>query len=301
MRRDELEAIVGHDVGPIEMHVAALAAEHELPSLAVVQCAARAEEAAPALLDVLHKAASQETLSESEERLLFRGLHILGGARWSEAFAAVLSLLRRPDIDLLLGDAITETLPKIVAGVFDGDAPALFAAVRDLSQDEFVRAALLHAAAFLTWDGKIDREETRRFLELFFQERQAPPGDYLWAAWAMAVALLGERRIADDVHVVFQNELIDPMFMSARNFDTMLAEAEEAPRDAARFETYAGYIEDILVVLQPFTGEHEADDVDDWALDEDRAAPAINPWRDVGRNDPCPCGSGKKFKKCCLG
>jgi len=22
--------------------------------------------------------------------------------------------------------------------------------------------------------------------------------------------------------------------------------------------------------------------------------------RKVGRNDPCPCGSGKKFKKCCL-
>lgn len=21
--------------------------------------------------------------------------------------------------------------------------------------------------------------------------------------------------------------------------------------------------------------------------------------KDVGRNDPCPCGSGKKFKKCC--
>lgn len=26
----------------------------------------------------------------------------------------------------------------------------------------------------------------------------------------------------------------------------------------------------------------------------------INPHRDVGRNDPCPCGSGKKYKKCCL-
>ncbi|MGB5261359.1 MAG: SEC-C metal-binding domain-containing protein, partial [Gammaproteobacteria bacterium] len=21
--------------------------------------------------------------------------------------------------------------------------------------------------------------------------------------------------------------------------------------------------------------------------------------RKVGRNEPCPCGSGKKFKKCC--
>jgi len=24
-----------------------------------------------------------------------------------------------------------------------------------------------------------------------------------------------------------------------------------------------------------------------------------NPYRYVGRNDPCPCGSGKKFKRCC--
>ncbi|WP_198164187.1 SEC-C metal-binding domain-containing protein [Bradyrhizobium jicamae] len=25
-----------------------------------------------------------------------------------------------------------------------------------------------------------------------------------------------------------------------------------------------------------------------------------NTWRHVGRNDPCPCGSGKKAKKCSL-
>jgi hypothetical protein len=24
-------------------------------------------------------------------------------------------------------------------------------------------------------------------------------------------------------------------------------------------------------------------------------------YSDVNRNDPCPCGSGKKFKKCCMG
>jgi preprotein translocase subunit SecA len=28
------------------------------------------------------------------------------------------------------------------------------------------------------------------------------------------------------------------------------------------------------------------------------AAPAPNPYAGVGRNDPCPCGSGRKFKKC---
>ncbi len=26
----------------------------------------------------------------------------------------------------------------------------------------------------------------------------------------------------------------------------------------------------------------------------------VNPYKEVGRNDPCPCGSGKKYKQCCL-
>jgi preprotein translocase subunit SecA len=29
-----------------------------------------------------------------------------------------------------------------------------------------------------------------------------------------------------------------------------------------------------------------------------QSAPADVDWASVGRNDPCPCGSGKKFKKC---
>ena len=34
---------------------------------------------------------------------------------------------------------------------------------------------------------------------------------------------------------------------------------------------------------------------------EERAAKAEKEkmFKNVGRNDPCPCGSGKKFKKCC--
>ena len=37
-------------------------------------------------------------------------------------------------------------------------------------------------------------------------------------------------------------------------------------------------------------------------LEEEREPPPDTVVRDgrVGRNDPCPCGSGKKFKKCCL-
>jgi uncharacterized protein YecA (UPF0149 family) len=33
---------------------------------------------------------------------------------------------------------------------------------------------------------------------------------------------------------------------------------------------------------------------------EAKSAVTIQDKQKVGRNDPCPCGSGKKFKKCCL-
>lgn len=35
--------------------------------------------------------------------------------------------------------------------------------------------------------------------------------------------------------------------------------------------------------------------------DEDRGIrkPYVRPNAKIGRNDPCPCGSGKKYKKCC--
>ena len=36
-----------------------------------------------------------------------------------------------------------------------------------------------------------------------------------------------------------------------------------------------------------------------WKLHKHAPATALREARKVGRNDPCPCGSGKKYKKCC--
>lgn len=44
----------------------------------------------------------------------------------------------------------------------------------------------------------------------------------------------------------------------------------------------------------PEDGDLETDD--DWS----RPSGTVIAKRKTGRNDPCPCGSGKKFKKCCL-
>jgi hypothetical protein len=44
----------------------------------------------------------------------------------------------------------------------------------------------------------------------------------------------------------------------------------------------------------------EEDELDDPERDASFVETYVRPTPKIGRNDPCPCGSGKKYKKCCL-
>ncbi|MCY2967005.1 MAG: SEC-C metal-binding domain-containing protein, partial [Planctomycetota bacterium] len=45
--------------------------------------------------------------------------------------------------------------------------------------------------------------------------------------------------------------------------------------------------------------EEDGDGEDDGKEESAEPVTIRNPFERVGRNEPCPCGSGKKFKKCC--
>jgi len=293
---------------PIQDYLRELATSRQLSDVAVAVCTLRFPESAPALRAVLARAADGEVLEDDEARLLFRGLYILGGRRDQDSFPLLLRLLRRPDDELewLLGDAITESLPKIAAGMFDGNIDALFDAIVDRRLDEFSREALLGAACFLAWKGRIARDLMERFLERFYEERLAEPEDYAWIGWLEAIALLGLRSLALAVERAWSDGWIPEGVLDPSNFAVDLAQAEREPDNIERFKkANLGYIDDVLEALAwTCRGENDEwdDDSEDLTLDEatELPRPVVNPMRHVGRNDPCPCGSGKKAKRCCL-
>ncbi len=45
--------------------------------------------------------------------------------------------------------------------------------------------------------------------------------------------------------------------------------------------------------------EFAEDMVEDEEIDDHYPETYVRPEPKIGRNEPCPCGSGKKFKKCC--
>ncbi len=286
-----------------------IATQNEDAWSAIEQCTVRLPESGPILRAALARVADHGHETDAEANVAFAALHILGGRRDPLSCPAFLKLLRRPadELEDLLGDAKTETLPLIAASVFDGDAAAYFDAIMDRRIDDLIRYGLFGVVAFLTWENRIDRATTIRFLERFDEERGAEAGEVAWSGWELAISLLGLRDLASRAAAAFRDERIFSGFGNHAEFLKTLAHAEAAPDDITRFEDERlGYIEDVLVAMEQFSprgsedfgsrpmGDHTYEDLIPYF------PPATNPWRNVGRNDPCPCGSGKKFKKCCL-
>jgi hypothetical protein len=216
----------------------------------------------------------------------------------------LLRLLRIPDDDLdyLLGDTITETLPLIAAGTFDGDSAALMAAIADRAIDPFARASLLRAFAFLTWDGKIGEEEARRFFACLDDENLAGGDEsgVIWDAWQLGIGLLGWRDFTKRVKACFRDRRIPEDIAVFDHFLTDLMQADADPRGYARWKRFnLGYIDDLAESLN-WAAAADDEFRDDEVESEEAIQPIINPLRQIGRNDPCPCGSGRKFKKCCI-
>ena len=269
--------------------VDALSAAKHLPRDALHAAMAAPGAIADEVLRVLEGAAAGVEIDEPDADLLFWGLHVLAAARDTRAFAPLMRLLRQDGdtLDGLFGDALTETLSGVVASLFDGDAPALHAPILDSTTDEAVRYELFGALAFLTYDGRIDRAQTRDLLVRFDEKKVSVEGEIGWVGWEETIAILGFRDLAPRAEAARRDGRITNALSDAAWFKTTLREAEAKPGDRERFETRGyGYLDDPVAALG-------------WTA-ENAGQPLRNPFKSVGRNDPCPCGSGRKFKKCCL-
>ena len=241
-------------------------------------------------LRLLSEAGAGAELTPEQENLLFWGLHVLAHARDARLLDPLLRFLKQDEetVDAILGDAVTTTLARMVASLFDGRTGPLFALILDSTVDDAVRQALLGACVYLAIEGRIDRGAMRDLLVRFDDAKAAVEDGMGWVAWEEAIAFLGLRELAPRAEAARRDKRITDEFSDAAWFKETLREAERKPQDRERLDPWNhGYFDDPIAQLA-------------WTK-AGYGMPAVNPFKDVGRNDPCPCGSGKKFKKCCLG
>lgn len=235
-------------------------------------------------------------------------------AEWREtrAYRPLAKLLRRdPEfLDALLGDSITEASARVIAGVFDGDLQPLFDILLDDAADSFLRGEMFDTLAIVALENPELRPRIAQFLIDFFDLTGTKTGEEVWWSWAECIAALGLENMDTAVRAVFDSGLITPDHSRLEDFTERL----QATVNTGRPDWFTGIasntlITDTIAELEPwycFTPEYLAK----------KAAGHLNvvsslmprsgdPFNGVftgkiGRNDLCPCGSGKKFKKCCL-
>jgi hypothetical protein len=281
-----------------------LAQGGDLPEDAIRAAREQRHEVAPLLVDLIGRYLAGQ--ARELQAALFIAFHLLGEWRERSAYRPLARLLASDpeELNAILGDATTETAHRVMAAVFDGDPQPLHEVIEAEQADPFIRSRMLETLALLVLRGEPDRSEVAQYLRDAFMTLRPHDHDFVWHGWQSAIAMLGLEELSGLVKKAFDRGLIDPSEMSFQDFRSDLRYALRHPdqpwplgeREYARFEDT---IEELArwYAFAPERDEREPVWGDPMA---GLAEPAVNPFRGVGRNDPCPCGSGRKFKRCCL-
>ncbi len=278
----------------VEMALADLAGAETFPLDAILTLRQKWASAKEPLLASLNACASGVDRTPENAETVFFALHLLAEKRETEAFAPLVSMALEGDqLYEIIGDATTETLPQIFLSLYDGDLEKLKGLIAAPGADPWARVAALEAYSYLAASGEIPLDDARKYFAELFETLQPRSADPVWFGWQNCIALLGFADLEPLVVRAFRQGLVDKEVLAFEDFQADLFANRAAPdRRALCEERGLKPIDDALEALAVFDADEDEDD--------EPSTPAANPNRNVGRNDPCPCGSGKKYKKCCL-
>lgn len=293
----------------------------EFPRAAVEAAVERREEIVPGLLRVLDEVIEEpEALRDPDFMGHLYSLYLLSQFREPAVFPRVLRLVRLPPdlVDDALGDLVTGDLPRMLAFLADGDVASIRALVEDPVVDEWVRGSAVRALEELVHAGQLSREAVVAYLGELLGGGLEREYSNVWDCVVLAAVDLHATELEAEVQRAFAEGLVDPYFISPEEVARELAEERDVVLQRSRHGS-RGPIEDTVEEMSWWACFQ--DDYRNSSTSSPEGPPPAAPFapsapsgsggsfwpepyvregRKVGRNDPCPCGSGKKHKKCCL-
>lgn len=286
-------------------------ARHDIfPKAAMAAARADRDTMVPIFVDLVDRLANQQLveMEEGEITALIPIFHMLGEFQESRAYRPLLMLLRQPSktLDYLLGDAVTETSFRVLAATCDGDLQPLFEFVEDATADVFARSSMIDALVLTALLHAENRDAIAAFFRNFRQHCRDEDTDML-IGWMEAVADLGLADMEPELRATFEAGLIPSDYCVADEVLRDLKATSESGSITINSRYKSGLITDAIEELSKWHGYSDAYLAKQKRQGARNASRAM-PWAEtfmhetppVGRNDPCPCGSGNKFKKCCL-
>ncbi|MDB6154254.1 MAG: hypothetical protein JWL90_2707 [Chthoniobacteraceae bacterium] len=271
------------------------------PAEAVRAAVTLREEITPLLLSALESAASNVPGIKGDDILHIYSMYLLAQFGETRLYPVLLKFFSWPEeaVEDAVGDLIDEDLAQLLVSVYDGDSSSLKTLVENEDASEYVRSAGLEAFAGLAATGKLPREEVVEYFRGLFNGNLKPADSFVWTGLILACLDLHPGALMKEIRKAYELALVDDELISLEEVES--AAKEDLEKVLAQTREHSKPVEDTeesmawWACFQPLPAAPRQE-----AQPEKRAAAEpVEAGAKVGRNDPCPCGSQKKFKKCC--
>lgn len=283
-------------------------AHHKFPREELQQIIDRKEEAIPHLLQIMNelKEDYEPFLGEPYRYDHLFSMFLLAQFRVKELYSLLIDILSMSGdtAEDLFGDTITEDMGRILASVYNGDPEPLMRLIENPQADEYVRGQALIAMITLAFNHQMTREFVMDYMKQLLNGRLSGTNYYLNAEIVYCCNDLYPFEVYEDIKRLYENGELEPGYISLNSIDSTLKKPKEAVLQGDWRTRNYSYIDETIaemenwVCFQPNRSQGLGVDLE--ALGSLQfSKPAPVKVEKIGRNDPCPCGSGKKYKKCC--
>jgi len=273
--------------------------------------------------------ADDTSLTDEQEPIVFFGTLLLAQLKYSPALTKCLQLFSRSDsyltpIEAIFGDAITELTATLFFNVADGNTQLLCDYIVDGHQAMYCKASAIEAVFAQYEVGIIDKVELGEHVTQWLGVFLALPSSIN----SFLISALADYCIEyqlDDFKSQFidlaNKGLLDEDRFKLYEVNAWHSTDERKLIGSGMIQTDFNVVETLNAWLDNESFDELPDNIPDENLDEmdslmgeggllanilydentilENSVP-VSSLPTAGRNVPCPCGSGKKYKKCCL-
>jgi Protein of unknown function (DUF1186)/SEC-C motif len=297
----------------------------ELPRPAIEAAMEHREEITPELLRILADTIDRATQLQEDRDYMAHlyAMYLLAQFRETRAYPLILRFASLPGdlLDSLCGDFISDGLGPVLASVCGGDIRGIQSLIENEDANKWARWAGMTALVTLVAAGQKSRDEVVSYFASLFRGRLVREWSYAWDGLVSSSYALYPEELFADIKQAYEEDLVDSSHISLKDVERQLAVGKDA--SLTRLSEDYRFVENTIDEMESWACFQQ----DFWKLAKstakvpvERAEPRVaaagpspakaNPspppiipqvrtGPKIGRNDPCPCGSGKKYKKCC--
>ncbi|UOA10392.1 DUF1186 domain-containing protein [Methylobacter sp. S3L5C] len=254
----------------------------------------------PSLLSIIDEIAGNPQFVEDTPAFMY-ALYLLAQFREKRAYPIIVQYfgqLGHEDEALYpTGDMVTEDLNSILASVCNSDLGLIKQLIEDQDVNEYVRSAALGSLVILYNNDQISRGDLVSYIETLLDHCLEQKEDAFFVASVVCNSCdIHPEELYDQLVTCFDQELVDEDIINKEYLDRYLEIDKDKALTRLKENRQCRLINDVITEMEWWACFHP-----DANLKQD-LAPGFEYANQskVGRNDPCPCGSGKKYKKCCL-